>query len=131
MKTAKPDLQGIVACGTDGEKALIDGFKRNLRFALFLRCFIHFKDNVKKEMTDRGISSEAKIQYLTEIFGKQEGTSKYTGFVDSDSAEQFDSRLESLKSEWEEGKTVCGNKTKNQTFFEWFTREKVRTKMIV
>ena len=99
MKTAKPDLQRILACGTDGEKALIDSFKRNLRFALFLRCFIHFKDNVKRELTDRGISSEAKIQYLTEIFGKQEGTSKYTGLVDSDSAEQFDSRLESHKSE--------------------------------
>ena len=84
MKTAKPDLQGILACGTDGEKALIDGFKRNLRLALFLRCFIHFKDNVKRELTDRGISSEAKSQYLTEIFGKQEGTSKYTGLVDSD-----------------------------------------------
>ena len=104
----------------------VPGFKRNLRFALFLRCFIHFKDNVKRELTDRGISPEAKTQYLTEIFGKQEGTSKYTGLVGSDSAEQFDSRLEGLKSEWEEKETTCGNKTKKQTFFEWFTTEKVR-----
>jgi hypothetical protein len=126
LKTARPDLEGILACGTDGEKALIDGFKRNLRFALFLRCFIHFKDNVKRELTDRGISPEAKAQYLTEIFGKQEGTSKYTGLVDSNSAEQFESRLEGLKSEWEERETVCGNKSKKQTFFEWFTSEKVR-----
>ena len=97
----------------------------------FCVALFHFKDNIKRELTDRGISSGAKIQYLTEIFGKQEGTSKYTSLVDSDSAEQFDSKLESLKSEWEERETVGGNKTKNQTFFDWFTREKVHTKIIV
>ena len=40
ITTERPDLEGIIACGTDGEKALIAGFKRNFRFALFLRCFI-------------------------------------------------------------------------------------------
>lgn len=46
-------FEGILACGTDGEKALIDGFKRNFRFVIFLRCFIYFKDNIKREFSDR------------------------------------------------------------------------------
>ncbi len=43
------DLEGILACGTDGEKALIDGLKKSFRFAVFLRCFLHMKDNIKRE----------------------------------------------------------------------------------
>eukprot|EP00794_Sanderia_malayensis_P006409 gene6409-7140_t len=38
-----PALEAIIACGTDGEKAIMDGCKRNFPFAIFLRCFIHFK----------------------------------------------------------------------------------------
>ena len=38
-----PSLTCIQAYGLDGEKALTDGFKRNLQFACGLRCFIHFK----------------------------------------------------------------------------------------
>ena len=47
LTTECPELEGVLACGTDGEKALIDGLKHNFRFALFLWCFIHFKDNVQ------------------------------------------------------------------------------------
>ena len=50
IKSESPVLKRILACGTDREKALIDGFKRNFHFATFLRCFIHFKDNIKREL---------------------------------------------------------------------------------
>lgn len=73
-----PDLQGVLACGTDGEKALIDGLKRNFRFALLLRCFIHFKDNVKPELERRQVPPGGK-KFLDEIFGKQDDTVKYLG----------------------------------------------------
>ena len=46
----KMELDALLACGTDGEKALIDEFQRNFRFATFLRCFIHFKGNIKTEL---------------------------------------------------------------------------------
>ena len=39
----KMGLDALLACETDGEKRLIDGFQRNFLFATFLRCFIHFK----------------------------------------------------------------------------------------
>lgn len=66
-----------MACGTDREKALIDGFKRNLRFAVFLRCFLHFKDNIQRELSSRDIEQNAKKQFIQEIFGKQKGNVKY------------------------------------------------------
>lgn len=101
--TTKPDYEGILACGTDGEKALNDGFRRNIRFVVFLRCFIHFEDNIARELSGRGISMEAKTQYMTDIFGKQEGTTKYTGLVDCDSVDQYDGRLNNgLKNAWED-----------------------------
>ena len=43
----KMELDALLACGTDGEKALIDGFQQNFWFAKFLHCFINFKGSVK------------------------------------------------------------------------------------
>ena len=123
--TAKSVLEGILPVGTDGEQALIDGFQRHLRYAVFLRCFVHFRDNIKRELTDRGFPTEAKQQYLAEIFGKQVGTTKYTGLVDSESDDQFEGKLEDLKAQWEERENHSSKK-KSQTFFEWFRCEKVR-----
>ena len=125
LTTAKPELEGILACGTDGEKALIEGFQRNLRFAVFLRCFLHFKDNIKRELTERGIATHAKKQLLDEIFGIQDGTTKYMGLVDCNSEEEFDCKLAALKAKWEEMETLNSSNQKKKTFFDWFLCEKV------
>ena len=74
LTTAKPALEGILACGTDSEKALIDGLKRNMRFAVFLRCFMHFKGNIKRELAMRGITGGVQDQFIRDIFGKKEGS---------------------------------------------------------
>ena len=47
------ELDALLACGTDGERALIDEYQRNFRFAKCLRCFIHFKGNIKTELKNR------------------------------------------------------------------------------
>ena len=44
------ELDALLASGADGEKELIDAFQRNFRFATFLRCFIHFKGNIKTDL---------------------------------------------------------------------------------
>ncbi|CAB4007089.1 Hypothetical predicted protein [Paramuricea clavata] len=125
--TECPDLEGIIACGTDGEKVLINGLKRNFRFALFLRCFIHFKDNVKRELQQRGLSSTTKNLFLAEIFGKQEEDVKYTGLVDCGNVEEFDSKLQGLQKKWDEREAAENNSSKrSSTFYEWFLKEKVR-----
>ncbi|XP_028410639.1 uncharacterized protein LOC114533331 [Dendronephthya gigantea] len=125
--TECPELEGLLACGTDGERALIDGLKRNFRFALFLRCFIHFKDNVKRQLSERGLPSEIKSKFLNEIFGKQEGDTKYAGLLDCDTEEEFDNKLIALQGEWESReKEVYGTLKTTNTFYEWFLKEKAR-----
>ena len=125
LTTECPDLEGIIACRTDGEKALIAGFKRNFRFALFLRCFIHFKDNVKRELQERGLSNNAKM-FMAEIFGKQEDGTLYAGLVDCDNLQEFDSKFEALEEDWIKREKEEGQSTKkSNTFYEWFHKEKV------
>ena len=90
LTTAKPALEGILACGTDGEKVLIDGLKRNMRFAVFLRFFLHFKDNIKRELATRSITGGVQDQFISDIFGKQEGFIMYCGLVDLENEEEFE-----------------------------------------
>lgn len=68
----------------------------------FPRCPIHFKDNIKRKLGNRGFQSGEKQKFLKEIFGRQEGTVKFFGLVDSDSDDEFDARLENLKAGWKE-----------------------------
>ena len=49
----KMELDALLACGTDVEKALIDEFQLNFQFATLLPCFIHFKGNIKTELKNR------------------------------------------------------------------------------
>lgn len=123
LTVAKPELEGILSCGTDGERALIDGFKRNFTFAIFLRCFLHFKDNINRELASRGISAGVKKQFIDEIFGKQVESTKFYGLVDCDGEDEFDEKLEGLKTKWNEREGHRDGST--LTFHEWFKKEKV------
>jgi len=44
--------QNVLVYGTDGEKALSEGFGRPLPFALHLMCDIHMKDNIDSKLTE-------------------------------------------------------------------------------
>ena len=114
LTTECPDLEGIIACRTDGEKALISGFKRNFRFALFLQCFIHFKDNVKRELQERGLSNNTEKMFMAEIFGKQEDGTLYAGLVDCDNLQEFDSSSKPLRRNGSKEKKKKVNLLRNQ-----------------
>ena len=49
LVTEKPEISALLACGTDGEKAVADGFKKNVPYAIFLRCFIHYKKIIEEQ----------------------------------------------------------------------------------
>eukprot|EP00794_Sanderia_malayensis_P010347 gene10347-11424_t len=123
--TEKPELEGLLACGTDGELALIDGLSRKFKFAVFLRCFIHFKDNIKRELASRGMRSDLKQKIIDEKFGKSSGDVMYTGLVDSDAESEFDIKLESLRPLLEDRERENGKGAQKHSFFDWFRKEKV------
>ena len=116
-----PSLEGILACGTDGEKPLIDGFKQKFCWAIILRCSIHMKKNIEKTHDDRKYSPFVKRKFLRDIFGYQDGETKYAGLMDSASEENFDKKLPNLKRRWDE--IDCANCS--NTFYEWFFKFKV------
>ena len=73
----RPSLEGILACSTEGEKPLINDFKRHFCWAIMLRCSIRIKKNIKKILDDRKYSPFVKREFLLDIFGYQEGDTEY------------------------------------------------------
>ena len=95
-------LRNIMAYGTDGDKALIEALGHNFPHAIQLRCFIHSRKNVQEKLKQFGVNSKTISEFLADIFGRQIGTVKENGLVDSCSEQEFDSKLEELESVWDE-----------------------------
>ena len=86
LVTEKPEISAFLACGTAGEKAIVDGFKRNVPYAIFLRCFIHYKKNVEEHLENRGFGKDLKKLFLDELFGVQNSDKAFCGLVDCSSS---------------------------------------------
>ena len=100
LLSLRRQLQCIRAIGTDGEKALIDAFKHEFRFATHLYCFIHARSSVKRQLSDRKYPESVASTIVDEIFGKQVGSMYVAGLVDSASEEDFFEKLEAKKADW-------------------------------
>ena len=113
----RPELRGVQAFGTDGEEALSNALGLEFPSAVHLRCFLHFKDNVKaKLMADLQIASHACQEFLSDIFGKP--SAQQFGLVDAKSEDEFHSKMTSLKEVWNKRKS---RETKSDPqFFDWF-----------
>ena len=79
---------------------------------------MHFKDNVKRELQERGLSNNAKKMFMAEIFGKQEDGTLYAGLVDCNNPEEYDSKFEALEEEWIKREKEEGQSTKKSTTFK-------------
>ena len=53
LVSAKRELQRLKAFGTDGEETLVEAFAHEFRFATHLYCFIHVRNNIKKNLRER------------------------------------------------------------------------------
>ena len=93
-------LRDVQAFGTDGDPALIEALSHNFTSAKQLRCFIHLKRNITEKLKERAIANPDAQEFLADIFGKHCGTTYQEGLVDSNSQEDFESRLENCRSVW-------------------------------
>ena len=89
------DIENILFVGSDRQRSIENGLAPQLPIAHFLVCKKHVEDNIKMKMAALGI--QEKANYLIEIFGDR--TSR--GLIDSESREEFESRLLQLKDVWE------------------------------
>ena len=114
-------LEALRVFGTDGEKALSDAFSHEFRYAIHLTCFNHCRQNIKREMQQLGYPENVILEILNDIFGHQEGSTFFEGLVDSSNEEEFESKLVTLKEQWEEKEKMHDTKT---GFYNWFVQNK-------
>ncbi|PFX15807.1 hypothetical protein AWC38_SpisGene19955 [Stylophora pistillata] len=94
-------IQNVLVYGTDGEKALAEGFGRPLPYALHLMCDIHMKDNICSKLAELGIPAVVAEEFRMDIFGKNIGTNRQPGLIDCFTPGEFDEKMQSLKESWE------------------------------
>ena len=75
-------LRNILCFGSDGDKALVEAFSHSFPFAIQLRCFIHFRRNIQEKLRTLGIPHQVAEEFVTDILGKQHGSTYIEGLTD-------------------------------------------------
>ena len=119
----------ITMCGTDGEKALMVGLKMTNSFKEtdWLICMLHAKDNCKRKMKEIGLSDKSITSILSDIYGSEFNTLKgkrhrINGIIDSQSADDFKTKLQVKITKWNDVETH--DTGKNAMFSNWFMKNK-------
>ena len=115
LKGLNRDVENILFVGCDRQKAIVNGLSRELPIAQFLACTKHVQDNIKRKMSSLFIPEDVQVEFLIDIFGDRSNK----GLIDSDSSEDFDARLMSLKSSWDEREIKASRKDTAQ-FYSYF-----------
>ena len=130
-----PKLTNVLAFGTDGEEAVVKAFKQQFPFAVHLRCSRHMKQDIQKKLSvDMGFPSDTVSKIIAHIFGQKSGPTFFEGLVDTNSEDEFDSKLQSLEPIWAEFENLRSKKPDNKiTFYAWFCKyhaEEIKSTMI-
>ena len=125
LVSLRRELQCLRSFGSDGEKALVDAFVHEFRFAIHLFCSIHARNNVKKNLRDRRFPESVVNEIADGVFGRQIGSTYCEGLVDTESEEVFYQRLEEKKVLWE--KKEKENPGCCIGFYDWFVSISVST----
>lgn len=107
---------GVLVFGTDGEENLVNSFSEVFENAQHLRCDIHMKDNVKRKLSDEGISGVIASEIVFDIFGKSVGHTLEGGLVNCLSSEEFDVALGNVTEKWK------GMHQNGRNFVEYFLK---------
>ena len=100
MVKLKPEIRQTLVYGTDGEKALWDGFGWTLANAQHLLCDLHMKDNIAAKLQELCIRGETAQILMTDIFGKTAGSERIRGLIDEVSSDTLDSAMCNLRDKW-------------------------------
>jgi hypothetical protein len=110
--------RGVLAYGTDGELNISRTLGDVFPHAKHLRCDIHMRDNIKRKLTDLGISGIPASQIISDIFGKTLGDEREGGLIDCNSVQEHDIALKTISEQWP---TLHKQGSK---FLQYFKKEK-------
>ena len=102
----EPKLANIVAVGTDGEKAIVKALKAVFPEKIYLRCFLHMKDNIRRKLSELLLPESVREDIIKDLFGTQQGSTYVKGALDASSCADFDDRLLRLKIKWDEAEAA-------------------------
>lgn len=116
----RPALRNVIAFGTDGEEELYKAFGTQFPNAIHLRCFRHYRANIKRKLSEIGLPPD---EFLQDIFGKTNDGVHCEGLVDAKDSNDFADRLDILEDKWNTREMEC-NSSNACSFFDWFKRYK-------
>ena len=98
LKKHQKSLTSLCAVGTDGEEQLSNAFSTVFPGATKLLCSFHKRDNIKMKLRDMFVPERESKEIMNSIFGYQIEDTLYLGLTDSSDANDFQVKLEILKS---------------------------------
>ena len=98
IKKIRPDMKGLVAFGTDGEKALSSAFSSVFPYSTHLLCYLHKRVNITRNLRDFGLDEAAGKHILCDILGSKNDETYRAGLIDLDDYADFSEKLEVLQS---------------------------------
>ena len=116
-------LEGIRVFSTDGEKALVDAFTHEFRFAIHLYCFIHMRSNIKRELQDSKFPERVVGEIVDVIFGKMVGGTYCEGLVNTENESTFYRKLDDFQHQMTEFERE--NPGSKPGFYDWLSQYKV------
>ena len=114
MVRCHPPCAGVLVVGTDGEVNLSNPLLNVFHSALYLRCDIHMKDNIKSKLSSLGIPNLVAKEYMAYIFSRGEEA----GLVHGEDGIKFDEALDKLKAVWQ------ARHVKGKELQEYFVKNK-------
>lgn len=118
MSKYRVGRNGVLVYGTDGEENMVKAFSDAYPDAKHLRCDIHMKDNIKRKLSQLGITGTTAKEIIYDIFGKQVNGGLDGGLVDCTSDKEFEHAVTSVTDKWN---TMHENGCK---FVHYFLEEK-------
>lgn len=118
MSKYRVGTNGVLVYGTDGEENMVKAFSDAYPDAKHLRCDIHMKDNIKRKLSQLGITGTTAKEIIYDIFGKQVNGGLDGGLVDCTSDKEFEHAVTSVTDKWN---TMHENGCK---FVHYFLEEK-------
>ena len=77
------------AFGTDGKRALSNGFNEEIPVADHPCCLIHLRKHIEMKLCSIGINGRYQNEFLDNIFGHNAAAILYHGIVDSNDSDDL------------------------------------------
>ena len=114
MCSFQPNIRNLNAIGTDQDIAIYRGFATQIPDLKLLLCAYHLQKNDAQKIRELVRQKGALKNIICDIYGHTYGGVKELGLVDSTNMDDFQIKLESLKSVWD---NLCPG------FRQWFSKK--------